>query len=473
MLECAGSFGFIVRSMGGMRMENEDSLEAVDPELRRLIVGEKERQRKTINLIASENYAHLSVLQASGSVLTNKYSEGRVGERYYGGTQWVDEIELLCQRRALALFGLDSEEWGVNVQAYSGSPANFAVYTALVPPGGRIMGLDLPSGGHLTHGYQTKSKKISATSLYFESRAYSVDKNGFIDYDRLEEGFLEFQPQVLICGYSAYSRDIDYARMRAIADWGDAYLLADISHIAPLIASGLMEMPFEHCDVVTTTTQKGLRGPRGALIFYRKSIIRNGAAVNLDAKINFAVFPMLQGGPHNHSIAGIASALRHAAAPEFVEYSKRVVENSRALCRALQVLGFSVMTGGTDNHMFLVSLKNRSINGLLVEHMCDVFDVSVNRNAVAGDPSPLKPSGIRLGTYAVTTRGLGAAEMEDVACIINDIVNFCREITRDEDVSKTEFERRIYAEGWMDSAAADDICRRVCALADKFPVPGL
>jgi glycine hydroxymethyltransferase len=448
------------------------SIEKVDPELHKLMMCEEERQRRTINLIASENYAHVSVMQASASPLTNKYSEGRPGERYYGGTRWIDEIELLCQRRALELFRLDPEVWGVSVQAYSGSSANFAAYTALIPPGGRIMGLDLPSGGHLTHGYQTKTRKISATSVYFNSRPYTVDSNGFIDYDGLEKTFMEFLPQILICGYSAHSRDIDYERMRSVADRGHAYLLADISHIAPLVASGVMKSPFEYCDVVTTTTQKGLRGPRGALIFYRRSVSKDGVNVNLDARINSAVFPMLQGGPHNHTIAGIAAALKLAKAPEFAEYSRRVVENSRTLCASLQSMGFSVLTGGTDNHMFLVSLKSKSVNGSVVEHMCDALDVSINRNAVAGDSSPLRPSGIRLGTYAVTTRGLGPNEMREVARIINDIINLCRTIAGDEDVSKAEFERRIEDGRWMDSAVVTEIRERVSVLAREFPIPG-
>ncbi|ADM10870.1 serine-glycine hydroxymethyltransferase [Encephalitozoon intestinalis ATCC 50506] len=444
-------------------------METVDPELHALICGEAARQQKTINLIASENYVHQSVMEACGSVLTNKYSEGRVGERYYGGTQWIDKIETLCQKRALSLFGLDPAVWGVNVQPYSGSPANFAVYTALVPPGGRIMGLDLPSGGHLTHGYRTKTRKISATSVYFDSRAYRIGPDGFIDYNALEDAFNNFQPHILICGYSAYSRDIDYKRLSSLAASNNAFLFADISHISPLVACGLMNSPFNHCDVVMTTTQKGLRGPRGALIFYRKTVTKNAVSIDLDTKINFAVFPMLQGGPHNHTIAGIASALLHAATPEFAEYARCVVENSKALSAHLLSLGFDIPTGGTDNHMFLVDLKNKDVNATAVEHVCDILGISLNRNTIAGDSSPLNPSGIRIGTYAVTARGLGPHDMRELAAIINGVVELCRETFPGKSIPKAELQKTASAL-LSSSPAAADLKKRVLALVDAHPI---
>nr|CAA06649.1 serine hydroxymethyltransferase [Encephalitozoon cuniculi] len=445
-------------------------LEMADPELHALICGEVERQKKTINLIASENYAHQSAMEACGSVLTNKYSEGRVGERYYGGTHWVDRIELLCQKRALELFGLDPDAWGVYVQPYSGSPANFAIYTAVVPPGGRIMGLDLPSGGHLTHGYKTKTRKISASSVYFDSRPYTVGSNGLIDYEGLEKTFTDFLPHILICGYSAYSRDIDYKRLQSIAGRNGAFLFADISHISPLVASGLMNSPFEHCDIVMTTTQKGLRGPRGALIFYRRAVTKNGETVDLDARINFAVFPMLQGGPHNHTIAGIASALLHAGTPEFAEYTRRVVENSRELCSRLQSLGLDILTGGTDNHMLLVDLRSTGVDGAAVEHMCDALGISLNRNAIVGNSSPLSPSGIRVGTYAVTARGFGPEEMREVGDIIGGVVKLCREMTGGRKMSKADLHRVTSDARVMGSEQVLVLRRRVCALAEAYPI---
>ncbi|AFN82470.1 serine-glycine hydroxymethyltransferase [Encephalitozoon romaleae SJ-2008] len=446
------------------------SMETSDPELHALINGETERQKKTINLIASENYVHQSVMEANGSILTNKYSEGRVGERYYGGTHWIDRIEALCQKRALELFSLDPDVWGVNVQAYSGSPANFAVYTGLVPPGGKIMGLDLPSGGHLTHGYKTRTRKISATSVYFDSRSYKIGSDGLIDYSGLEESFMEFLPHLLICGYSAYSRDIDYKRLSMIANKNNAFLFGDISHISPLIASGLMESPFKYCDVVMTTTHKGLRGPRGALIFYRRSVRKGEEVVDLETKINFAVFPMLQGGPHNHTIAGIASMLLHAKSPSFVEYARRVVENSKTLCNHLLSLGYKVPTGGTDNHMFLVDLRGKGVDGSIVEHMCDALEISVNRNTVVGDTSPLNPSGIRVGTYAVTARGFGADEMKEVGDIINSIVCLCREVSMGKRMSKAEVEKVTSSEEFAGNSLAVDIKRRISSLVDAHPI---
>ncbi|WEL37762.1 serine-glycine hydroxymethyltransferase [Encephalitozoon hellem] len=447
-----------------------EAMATSDPELYALIGGEVERQKRTINLIASENYAHLSVMEASGSVLTNKYSEGKVGGRYYGGTEWVDRIEVLCQKRALDLFSLDPEVWGVNVQAYSGSPANFAVYTGIVPPGGRIMGLDLPCGGHLTHGYKTKTRKISATSVYFDSKPYRIGDDGLIDYSGLEKSFMEFLPQILICGYSAYSRDIDYKRLSQIASKNNAFLFADISHISPLIASGLMESPFRHCDVVMTTTHKGLRGPRGALIFYRKSVRKGEDVVDLETKINFAVFPMLQGGPHNHTIAGIASALLHARTPSFAEYTSRVVENSRALCNYLLSLGFEIPTGGTDNHMFLVDLRSKGVDGSIVEQVCDRLGVSVNRNTVVGDTSPLNPSGIRIGTYAVTARGFGTSEMKEVGDIINGIVTLCREMSMGKRMSKAEVEKAVSSKEFMCNDLVVDLRRRISNLVEAYPI---
>jgi glycine hydroxymethyltransferase len=327
-----------------------------DPAIYELIQQEKKRQFRGLELIASENFTAQSVMEANGSALTNKYSEGLPGARYYGGNEFVDQVENLCIQRALAAFRLDAAEWGVNVQSYSGSTANFSVFTGILHPFDRLMGLDLPSGGHLTHGYQTAKKKISSSSIYFQSMPYQVNMStGFIDYDRLEENVKLFRPNLLICGASAYPRDWDYKRLRAIADINQSYFMADMAHISGLVAGQEAANPFEFCDVVTTTTHKTLRGPRAGLIFYRKS--KNGVATDLEARINQAVFPSCQGGPHNNTIAAVAVALKQVCTPEFKAYAKQVRANAAALATALKGYGYKLVTDGTDNHLVLWDLR--------------------------------------------------------------------------------------------------------------------
>ena len=318
----------------------------VDPDLCRLIEREKARQRSSLVLIASENFTSRAVLDALGSVLSNKYSEGYPGARYYGGNENIDQVELLCQRRALEAFRLDPSEWGVNVQSLSGSPANFQVYTALLETHGRILSLDLPHGGHLSHGFQTPTKKISMVSRYFESMPYRLNEDtGRIDYDQMERSAELFRPKMIVAGASAYSRLIDYERIRSIADGVGAYVLADMAHISGLVAAGVVPSPFPYADVVTTTTHKSLRGPRGAMIFFRrgkKGETSKGGPVmyDLEERINFAVFPGLQGGPHNHTIGALAVALRQANTPEFAEYQRRVLRNCASLSSELIRLGY-------------------------------------------------------------------------------------------------------------------------------------
>ena len=306
-------------------------------------------------------------MEANGSPLTNKYSEGLPGARYYGGNEFIDQVENLCRQRALQAFRLNQEEWGVNVQSYSGSTANFSALTALIQPHDRLMGLDLPSGGHLTHGWQTSKRKISSSSIYFESMPYQVNpETGLIDYDRLEENASLYRPKLIICGASAYARDWDYARLRKIADQHGAYLMADIAHIGGLVAGQEANNPFELCDVVTTTTHKTLRGPRAGLIFFRKK------KDELENRINNAVFPSCQGGPHNNTIAAIAVALKQVASPEFKQYAKQVRANARALGEALIGYGYKLVTGGTDNHLILWDLRPLKLTGSKVEKICDM-----------------------------------------------------------------------------------------------------
>ena len=387
-----------------------DTLKEKDLELYTLIEDEKHRQQFGIELIASENFTSQAVLDCLGSVLTNKYSEGIPGKRYYGGNEVIDKIENLCIQRALKAYNLDPTKWGCNVQPYSGSVANLAVYLGLLRPHDRIMGLDLPSGGHLTHGFMTSKKRISGTSVYYESVPYIVNKDGWIDYDELEKLAEVVKPRLIICGASAYSRDFDYERFSKIAKKHEAYLMADIAHISGFVATEEMNSPFEYCDIVTTTTHKSLRGPRAGIIFFRREF---------EQQINEAVFPGLQGGPHENQIAAVATQLKEVQTIEFKDYIKQVRLNSQELAKALQKLEYNIVTNGTDNHLFLVDLRNKGISGGKVEKILEFVNISVNKNTIPGDVSALNPSGIRIGTPAVTTRGLKENDMIYLADILD------------------------------------------------------
>ncbi len=393
------------------------SLRDVDPTVASLIAQETARQRQTIDLIASENRTSQAVLEALGSTLTNKYAEGYPGKRYYGGTEVVDKIEELCIQRALKAFSLDAAEWTCNVQAYSGSGANLAVYMALLQPGDVIMGLDLPSGGHLSHGYATEKRKITAAATYYTSRPYKMGADGLLDYEAIARQVLEVRPRLLICGASAYSRDWDYAALRTAADQVGAYLMADIAHISGFVATGLMNSPFPHCHVVTTTTHKTLRGPRSALIFARKEI---GPA------IANAIFPGMQGGPHMNQIAAVAVQLREVATPEYKEYMILVRKNARAISDKLKELGHTIVSGGTDNHMLLVDLRPWGVNGDQVSRVLERVGIAVNKNTIPGDTSALKPNGIRIGTPVVSTRGWNSYNMSFIAQWIHDAIQITK-----------------------------------------------
>ena len=339
---------------------------------------------------------------------------------YYGGNEFVDQIELIAQRRALEAYRLSADQWGVNVQPYSGSPANFEVYTALVGAHGRIMGLDLPDGGHLTHGYYTEKKKVSATSIFFESMPYKVDPiTGLIDYNALAVSAKLFKPRLIIAGVSCYPRNLDYARFRQIADSVNALLMADMAHVSGLVAAGVAPNPFDYCDVVTSTTHKTLRGPRAGVIFYRrgvKTVDASGKQVVYDYedKINQAVFPGLQGGPHNNTIAAIATAMKQAATPEFRAYQQQVVTNAKRLAECLQEKNYKVVTAGTDNHIVWVDVRTVGLTGGKADKVLERISIACNKNTVPGDTNALNPGGIRLGTPALTTRGLKEKDIEQV-----------------------------------------------------------
>jgi len=379
-----------------------------DKEIQKLITAEQKRQKSVVNLIASENYVSKDVLIALGTELTNKYAEGYSGARYYGGNAVVDSIEDLCKKRALDLFKLSPKKWAVNVQALSGSPANLAVFLALVPQGGTIMGMNLQDGGHLTHGH-----KASATGKIWKQIPFGVDlKTEQIDYDALKELALTEKPHLIIAGFTAYPRKVDFKKFRAIADACGALLLVDMSHLAGLIAGGVYPSPFPYADVVTTTTHKTLRGPRSALIFSKID------SRELPKKIDKAVFPGLQGGPHVNAISAVAVALKEASTPAFKTYSAQVLKNATALSNELKTLGYRIISGGTDSHMILVDtwMNGAGISGGEASDRLEKVGIIVNKNTIPGETrSPMDPSGIRIGTAGETTRGKKEKDMIAIA----------------------------------------------------------
>jgi glycine hydroxymethyltransferase len=385
------------------------TIEGFDPELARALAGERQRQEEHVELIASENYASPRVLEAQGSVLTNKYAEGYPGKRYYGGCESVDVVEQLAIDRAKKLFGADY----ANVQPHSGSQANAAAYFALVQPGDPILGMSLDHGGHLTHG-----AKVNFSGKFFRAAQYGIRPDtGEIDYEQVQRLADEHRPKLIVAGFSAYSRTIDWARFAQIAKSVGAYLMVDMAHVAGLVAAGIYPSPIAHADVVTTTTHKTLRGPRGGLILAR-------ANDEITKKFNSLVFPGTQGGPLMHAIAAKAVALLEALQPDFKDYQKQVLANARAMAARLTQRGYQIVSGGTDNHLFLLSLVGRNITGKDADAALGHANITVNKNAVPNDPRPpMVTSGLRLGTPASTTRGFKQAEIEQVAELIAQVLD--------------------------------------------------
>merc|ERR1712003_53741 len=376
-----------------------------------------------------------------------------------------DKIENICKKRALEAFSVSDKEWGVNVQPYSGSPANFAVYTGLLEPHARIMGLDLPSGGHLTHGYYTAKKKISATSIYFESFPYKVHpETGLIDFVELRKNALVFRPAMIIAGFSAYPRTLDFSKFRAIADECGALLMADIAHISGLVAPGQHPSPFEHCDVVTTTTHKSLRGPRSGMIFFKYT----DKIPDIKDRIDMAVFPGLQGGPHNHQIGALACQLLEVATPEFKEYSQQVVANAKALADTLMEKGHRLATNGTDNHLVLWDLRPHGLTGSKVEKVCEMVSISLNRNAVHGDASALSPGGVRVGAPSMTTRGCTTDDFKQIASFLDRCCQIALQVQKEKGKKLKDFEDGLNGNKDVASLKAE-----VEAWASSFGYPGL
>ena len=428
-----------------------------DPKLFSIIKNEFHRQRFGLELIASENFTSNQVMEVLGSCLTNKYSEGLPGKRYYGGNEYIDQVEQLCIDRSLKAYRLDSAEWGVNVQPYSGSIANIAAFLGLINPHDRIMGLDLPSGGHLSHGFYTKKKKVSSSSVIFESVPYFINSEGYIDYDDLERLATIVKPKLIICGASAYPRDIDYKRFREIADINDSYLLCDMAHISGLVATQELSNPFEFCDVVTTTTHKTLRGPRAGLIFFKKEF---------ESRINESVFPGVQGGPHQNAIGAVATQMLEVQSQEFKEYIQQVKKNAKVLAEELINLGYKISTNGTENHIVLCYTKDKGVTGSKIEKICEYVDISINKNSVFGDTSPLSPGGIRLGTAALTTRGFKENDFIVVAKLLHRLINLAIKIQEEHGKPLKKFEAAL-----SEYEELNDIRKEVNEFAGKFEFP--
>ncbi|MBU5537597.1 MAG: serine hydroxymethyltransferase [Candidatus Aenigmatarchaeota archaeon] len=435
------------------------TLKEVDPEIYEAIQNELDRQRNGLEMIPSENFTSPAVLQAMGSILTNKYSEGYPGKRYYGGNQFIDVIEELAIERAKRLFGVPH----ANVQPYSGSPANFAVYFAICKPGDVIMGQELTHGGHLTHGW-----KSSITGQYFKAVQYHVKPDGYLDLDEVRQLALQYKPKLIWVGSTAYTREFPFEEFSKIADEVGAYLAADIAHVAGLVIAGVHKNPAPYVHVITTTTHKTLRGPRGAIIMVTQKGLDKDP--ELADKIDRAIFPGLQGGPHDHTTAGIAVALNEASKPEFKEYGKQIVKNAKALAEELINNGLKLVSGGTDNHMILIDLTSFGKgHGIFVQEALDVAGITVNKNTIPNDPSsPFYPSGVRLGTPALTTRGMKEGEMKIIGKLIAQVIYAVKDYRLPEDKDERVEYLKKFREEIKNNEMIKIVRQQVSELCNKF-----
>lgn len=447
-----------------------NGLKKTDPRIYQLVKEEEKRQRDVLEMIPSENYSSKAVMEALGTVLTNKYSEGYAKKRYYQGNKIIDDVEILAEERAKKLFGVPY----VNVQPYSGSPANAAVYFALLEPlKDKIMGLSLAFGGHLTHG-----APVSFSGKYFKTVQYTLGKDGFLDYDEIEKLAIKEKPKIIVCGYTAYPRIINFKRFGQIADKVGAYLLADISHITGLIIAGVHPSPVPYAHIIMTTTHKTLRGPRGAILMVTEKGLKKDP--ELGDKISKAVFPGLQGGPHDNQTAAIAVALREASTPAFKRYGQQIVKNTKILARELLKYDFNLVSGGTDNHLLLIDVTNKNVNGAVAALALEVSGIVLNKNAVPNDPMPpFYPSGIRLGTPAITTREMKEKEMVKIAKWINEVIEAVagQQLPKDNGFDKLttkekrgEFWKKFRADVVKNKKLLG-IAKEVKTLCQKFPVP--
>jgi glycine hydroxymethyltransferase len=436
-------------------------LKLTDPQIFELIKNEEKRQKDVLEMIPSENYTSSAVLEALGTVLNNKYSEGYAKKRYYQGNEFIDSVELIAEERAKELFGVPH----ANVQPYSGSPANLAIYLALLNPGDKVMGFSLAFGGHLTHG-----ASVSITGKYFKSVQYELGKDGMLDYDAIEKLAVKEKPKLIICGTTAYSRTIDFKKFGKIADKVGAYLHADISHIAGLVVAGVHPSPAPYVHSIMTTTHKTLRGPRGAIIMVTEKGLKKDPEYS--DKVDKAVFPGLQGGPHDNQTAAIAVALKEASTVKFKKYSEQIVKNSKKLAEKLLSYNFTIISGGTDNHLLLIDLSNKNVNGAQAALALEVAGIVVNKNSVPNDPRPpFYPSGIRLGTPAITTRGMKEREMIKVANWIHAVIEEVGSNPMPSDKeARTAFWKQFKKDVW-ENKKLRTIGREVKTFTSKYPLP--